>query len=471
MIYNQPTRQPSTTGRQPYHRPPSFIGLIVLLLALPLTALLGTLDLPTTQSVQATAVIREFTLGLSGQGRPIEVVQVGNGERKLVVVGNTHGGPEANTYYLTWELIDHFRANPDEVPPEVRLYFIPSLNPDGLALGSRFDAAGIDLNRNMNTTFDGCPETDWRTTVYGAYGIISDTGGPFADSQVETRLIRSFLLDASGAIFLHSNAGLVFPAYCEHEPSIAMAQVYAQAAGYLYNRYWPNYMITGGMHDWAASLGIASITPELITATETEFTNNLAGLRAVLAQPEELLPLPADQVEGDVLIPARIWRYWRSHGGESVFGLPLEPAQATPGGLTQTFTHARLQLDESLADTPFLVQPALLGSEQAQLHGTDLPGALPCVDAPGLCPLSTTILFGAFLDYWQRNGGIHVFGAPLSTEFTALTADGHYRTVQYFERAIFAYYPEDGSVRPEPLGWQQMLTEGIQSRWVAPQIR
>lgn len=466
-----PTRNPPVASHQPRKRPPSSIGLILLVLVLPFTALLGALDLPNTHSVQATAVVREFTLGLSGQGRPINVVQVGNGERKLVVVGNTHGGPEANTYYLTLELIDHFRANPNEVPPEVRLYFIPSLNPDGLALGWRFDAAGVDLNRNMNTTFDGCPETDWRTTVYGAYGIISDTGGPFPDSQVETRLIRSFLLDASGAIFLHSNAGLVFPAYCEHEPSIAMARVYAQAADYLYNRYWLNYMITGGMHDWAASLGIASITPELITATETEFAQNLAGLRAVLAQPEELLPLPADQVEGDMVIPARIWRYWRAHGGEPVFGLPLEPARSTPEGLMQTFTRARLYLNESLADTPFLVQPALLGSERARLHGADLPGAVPCPDVPDLCPRSTSILFGAFLDYWQRNGGLDVFGAPLSEEFVALTTDGQYRTVQYFERAVFAYYPEDGSVRPEPLGWQQVLAENIQARWVAPQIR
>jgi hypothetical protein len=190
-------------------------------------------------------------------------------QMKLVIVGNTHGAPEANTYTLAAMLADHFRANPHEVPSAVRLYIIPTINPDGLALGTRFNARGIDLNRNMNTNLDVCPENDWRTRVFGAYGIISDTGGPYPDSEVESRVLRSFLLDAWGAMFLHSAAGNVFPAFCEHAPSIELAQTYATGAGYRYTRFWDAYTITGGMHDWAASLGIAAIVPELLTGDGT----------------------------------------------------------------------------------------------------------------------------------------------------------------------------------------------------------
>lgn len=453
----------------------SGLGLILVLLAIPCTALLGSLGLTIPGTVRAAPTIREFTIGSSAQGRPITAVQIGDGARKLVVVGATHGAPEANTYWLTLELSDHFRANPEEVPPEVRLYLIPTLNPDGLALGTRFDAAGVDLNRNMNTNLDACPENDWSVTVNGAYGIVSDTGGPYPDSQIESRLIKSFLLDASGAIFLHSNAGLVFPAYCEHQPSIAMAQAYAQAAGYLYNRYWLNYMITGGMHDWAGSLGIAAITPELVTATETEFAQNLAGIRAVLADPETLLPLPEDRVEGGVRVPARIWRYWRSHGGEEVFGMPLEPARPTANGMAQTFTRARIELDETRADTPFLLQPAPLGTRSAQALGyADTHPAFAPGD-PATAPLffeeTGHTLRESFLYYWQRNGGVNVFGYPISEEFTTITSDGQRRIVQYFERAVFAYYPEDGSVHPEPLGLQALLTEEVRTPWVVPQVR
>jgi predicted deacylase len=221
------------------------------------------------------------------------VVEFGDGPRKLVIVGATHGGPEANTYRLALELIDHLRAKPELVPSDVRLAIIPAINPDGLALGWRFDAFGVDLNRNMNTNLDACPENDWSQRVFGARGIVSDTGGSYPDSQHEVRLLRAFLFDASAVIFLHSNAGLVFPSFCEHAPSIALAEAYAAGAGYRYSRFWENYMITGGMHDWAASLGLAAITPELLTGDLSEFAENLGGLQAVLERSVELLPCPS----------------------------------------------------------------------------------------------------------------------------------------------------------------------------------
>lgn len=423
----------------------------------------------------AETPIRELTLGVSAQGRPITAVQIGVGSRKLVIVGDTHGGPEANTHELTVQLIEHFRANADQVPPPTRLYLIPTINPDGLALDTRFDAAGVDLNRNMNTNHDACPENDWSPTVFGAYGIVSDTGGPFPDSQHETRLIRDFLLDASGAIFLHSNAGLVFPAFCEHAPSIALAQAYAEASGYAYSRTWEAYKITGGMHDWAGSMGIAAITPELISGVDSEFPQNLAGVQAVLEQAAVLLPLPEDQIAADIRVPAVIWRYWKSHGGEDMFGLPLETARRTEHGLVQTFTRARLELDEDRADTPFLVQPAPLGTQSAaaRSYGGDDAAFAPVAPdaAPVFFPETGHSLREAFLTYWQRQSGLADIGYPLSEEFEATTVDGRRRIVQYFERTILAYYPEDDSVRPEPLGWRQLQLEGVAAPWMAAQVR
>jgi predicted deacylase len=444
--------------------------LLIAAIVLLLPALSGHATPP---PVHAAPPLHEFVLGMSAQGRPIHVVQVGDGERKLVVVGDTHGGPEANTYHLTLQLIDHFRTTPGAVPAGVRLYLIPTINPDGLALDSRFNAAGVDLNRNMNTGMDSCTENDWSPTVYGAYGIISDTGGAYADSEVESRLLRGFLLDASGAIFLHSNAGLVFPAFCEHAPSIAMAQTYAAAAGYEYHRVWERYIIQGGMHDWAGSLGIAAITPELISPTESEFAQNLAGLQAVLQDAEELLPLPADGVVGGFVVPATIWRYWRALGGAAVFGLPLEPARTTDYGVVQTFSNARLELRSANADTPEPVQPApLLPAQRSTVLSST-------VTLSGTATLSGTSapsderypIAGAFLDYWQRNSGEYILGDALSPALQAPAADGTRRTVQYFERGVLALSPEDGSVQPEPVGWQRMLLEQVQAHQVVPQVR
>ena len=115
------------------------------------------LVLAPARASHATPDVAELTLGASGEGRPITALKIGDGPRKFALVGDTHGGPEANTYQLASQLADYFRAHPEEVPPDVRLYIIPTLNPDGLAGGTRFNAAGIDLNRNMNTDHDACP--------------------------------------------------------------------------------------------------------------------------------------------------------------------------------------------------------------------------------------------------------------------------------------------------------------------------
>lgn len=450
------------------------LPLLALLLALPLAAALGALGPEGAPGARAAAEPRTFTIGSSAQGRPVAAVQVGDGPRKLVVVGDTHGGPEANTYRLTLALSEHFKANPDLVPSDVRLYFIPTLNPDGLALGWRFDAAGVDLNRNMNTTLDACAENDWRITVQGAYGTVSDTGGPYPDSQVESRLIRGFLLDAAGAIFIHSNAGLVFPASCEHAPSIAMAEAYAGAAGYVYSRFWPNYTITGGMHDWAGSLGIAAITPELLTGDLPEFEQNLAGLLAVLARAEETLPLPAPGEVGGVTVPPPIYRYWRALGGAERFGPPLTPAVATPDGVSQRFRNAQISMRYDRADTPTFVQADALGTAAANSLAYGGAAALAPGDpasAPVFFPETGHTLKEAFLDFWRRGGGLDAFGYPLSEEFEATAADGRRRVVQYFERAVMAYYPEDGGVRLEPLGWREEVLEGVSGATAQQAVR
>lgn len=419
-------------------------------------------------SRQGAPPIAELTLGVSGEGRPITALKIGDGARKFVLAGDTHGGPEANTFQLVTQLAEYFRAHAGEVPPSVRLYIIPTLNPDGLAGGTRFNGRGVDLNRNMDTSVDACPENDWNTHVQGAYGIESDTGGPYADSEPESRLIRDFLLDAAGVIFYHSDGGDVFPAFCEHAPSIALAQTYAAATGYRYDRYWQNYFITGGMHDWAGGMGIAAITPELSNGVDLDYPQNLAGVQTVLKQAEQLLPLPEDHQENGVLIPALFWRYWRAHGAAAHFGAPLAPPEQAGPVTRQFFERAVLELHTDQADTPLLVQPAALGSGAAQGRSF-----APVGEQSGAQFFAATghTLREAFEHYWDQHDGALLLGAPISEEFDTLTADGQRRTVQYFERAVLAYYPEDSSVRLEPLGQAALVHERLEASTAVQQIR
>ena len=91
----------------------------------PLLLLVPLLSFAPASASHAAPGVTELTLGLSGAGRPITAVKIGDGVRKFALVGDTHGGPEANTYQLASQLADYFRAHPEEVPPAVRLYVIP----------------------------------------------------------------------------------------------------------------------------------------------------------------------------------------------------------------------------------------------------------------------------------------------------------------------------------------------------------
>ncbi len=67
-------------------------------------------------------------------------------------------------------------------------------------------------------------------------------------------------------------------------------------------------------------------------------------------------------------------------------------------------------------------------------------GVAACFPETGKC------LRGAFLPYWQRNGGLAVNGYPLTEQRRERLEDGREYIVQYFERVRLEYHPEN--VRP-----------------------
>ncbi len=61
-------------------------------------------------------------------------------------------------------------------------------------------------------------------------------------------------------------------------------------------------------------------------------------------------------------------------------------------------------------------------------------------------------LNGTFLNYWQANGGLELFGFPLTEPFEELNpVDNRRYVVQYFERERFEYHPEKAGTRYEVL--------------------
>jgi len=69
----------------------------------------------------------------------------------------------------------------------------------------------------------------------------------------------------------------------------------------------------------------------------------------------------------------------------------------------------------------------------------------PPVNTPGVryFPETSHTLRGAFLRYWERYGGLPIFGFPISEELIEAGSDGRAYTVQYFERHRFELRPEN----------------------------
>jgi hypothetical protein len=126
--------------------------------------------------------------------------------------------------------------------------------------------------------------------------------------------------------------------------------------------------------------------------------------------------------------------YWASHGGLAVFGLPITP-DFEQGSLTvQWFERARFEKHPELPAG----QQVQLGRLGAEAHSAAPPLPRDPGNGQQFFPATGHSIGGPFLDFWQRNGGLALFGLPLTEE---VTENG--LTVQWFERARFEYHPEN----------------------------
>jgi hypothetical protein len=140
-----------------------------------------------------------------------------------------------------------------------------------------------------------------------------------------------------------------------------------------------------------------------------------------------------------------IKRFYDTHGGLDIFGLPLTEVFDEDGLKVQYFERARFELHPELPPE-FYVSLTLLG--QHFTEGRTDPGFQWLTASPGgdrtFFPESGHSLGGAFRGFWQGRGGLAAFGYPISEEFGEINQqDGQFYTVQYFQRARFEYHPQN----------------------------
>ncbi|HYP18930.1 MAG TPA: S8 family peptidase [Chloroflexia bacterium] len=152
------------------------------------------------------------------------------------------------------------------------------------------------------------------------------------------------------------------------------------------------------------------------------------------------------------------YRFWQQNGGLPIFGYPLseefQEVSAIDGKTytVQYFERNRFELHPEFAGTRNEVLMGLLGVELTK--GKNFPAGAPFQsnNSQVFFPETQHGLRGSFYQYWRQNGGLPIFGYPISEELQEISPiDGKTYTVQYFERNRFELHPEFRGTRNEVL--------------------
>jgi hypothetical protein len=138
-------------------------------------------------------------IGTSAKGRPIMAMRFGDGPTTVLVVGQTHGDEEGGLRVL-------LRAMSLPLPESITLWMVPTMNPDGLDLDTRFLTNGADPNRKapsqieQQAVYDFALATRPSLTVWyhQNYGWVGSSGASAVPARQYQKMTGLGTLKRSG---------------------------------------------------------------------------------------------------------------------------------------------------------------------------------------------------------------------------------------------------------------------------------
>lgn len=158
--------------------------------------------------------------------------------------------------------------------------------------------------------------------------------------------------------------------------------------------------------------------------------------------------------------------FWQANGGIQVLGFPLseEFAEQDPDTgeeiISQYFERVKLEYHPSAPEGD-RIRLALLGHELRPDSETSPTEPFESNEEQIYFPETGHAISYGFKEFWEENGGLNLFGFPITGEFIE-----NGRVVQYFERARFEFNPES-PLNQVSLGL--LGREALQQRgWISP---
>jgi len=196
-------------------------------------------------------ICRLDTIGLSVQGRAIWAMRVTDNpmveenEPEIRLPGNMHGdehiGTEVPLYFLRY-LVENYASN-SQVQALVNnreIWILPTINPDGKVANSRYNANGVDLNRNYGYFWDGAG------------------GGSVPFSEIENQVMLQHLEENNVSLEYNYHSVAQYVNYpWDYHPAdpvdsqyiVTLSQIYADSANLTVINGYAWYQITGGLQD------------------------------------------------------------------------------------------------------------------------------------------------------------------------------------------------------------------------------
>jgi len=203
-------------------------------------------------ATQYPNICRLDTIGLSVQGRAIWAMRVTDNptieenEPEIRLAGNIHGdehiGTEITLYFLRY-LLTNYATNPQvqNLVNNREIWILPVLNPDGKVSNTRYNANGVDLNRDYGYFWRG------------------SGGSPEPSSQIENQHFMNHLLQNNITLEYNYHSAAQYVNYVwDYHPAdppdsqhiINLSQIYADSANLTPINGYDWYQVCGSLQDY-----------------------------------------------------------------------------------------------------------------------------------------------------------------------------------------------------------------------------